>query len=67
VTTGVVGAAGQPRASDLLRTAISRGGLAPGRRLVERIPHRGARVRRISTAEAIAITACRMALRPCAA
>ncbi|GAA4974380.1 GntR family transcriptional regulator [Kineococcus glutinatus] len=30
--------------------------------LVERVPHRGARVRRVSTAEAVAITECRMAL-----
>jgi DNA-binding GntR family transcriptional regulator len=30
--------------------------------LVERIPHRGARVRIVSTAEAVAITECRMAL-----
>ncbi|MEU3454956.1 GntR family transcriptional regulator [Micromonospora sp. NPDC006766] len=30
--------------------------------LVERIPNRGARVRRVSTAEAVAITECRMAL-----
>ena len=30
--------------------------------LVERIPNRGARVRVVSTAEAVAITECRMAL-----
>lgn len=35
--------------------------------LVERIPHRGARVRTVSTAEAVAITECRMALEGLAA
>ena len=73
-----------------LRTAISRGDLSPGHRLVEvdlagqigvnrssvrlaidaliaeglveRIPHRGARVRVVSIEEAIAITECRMPL-----
>src|SRR3954453_12239577 len=82
--------AGQAAAERALRTAISRGDMPPGYRLVEaelvdltgvsrgavrlaidaldaeglveRIPNRGARVRVVSTDEAVAITEARMAL-----
>jgi DNA-binding GntR family transcriptional regulator len=82
--------AGQAAAERALRTAISRGDMPPGYRLVEaelvdltgvsrgavrlaidalaaeglveRIPNKGARVRVVSTDEAVAITECRMPL-----
>lgn len=85
-----MGAAERTSAEQALRSAISRGDLLPGHRLVEadlteligvnrssvraaidaliaeglveRIPHRGARVRVVSTEEAVAITECRMPL-----
>jgi DNA-binding GntR family transcriptional regulator len=83
-------AAARDAAEHVLRTAISRGDLPPGHRLVEaelaeqigvnrssvrlaidvliadglveRIPHRGARVRVVSVDEAVAMTECRMVL-----
>jgi DNA-binding GntR family transcriptional regulator len=83
-------AAARDAAERVLRTAISRGDLPPGHRLVEaelaeqigvnrssvrlaidaligdglveRIPNRGARVRVVSVAEAVAMTECRMVL-----
>src|SRR3712207_1288026 len=83
-------AAARDAAERVLRAAISRGDMPPGRRLVEaelaerigvnrssvrlaidvliadglveRIPHRGARVRVVSIAEAVATTECRMVL-----
>lgn len=83
-------AAARDAAERTLRSAISRGELSPGHRLVEaelaeqigvnrssvrlaidaliaeglveRIPNRGARVRVVSTDEAVAITECRMSL-----
>jgi DNA-binding GntR family transcriptional regulator len=83
-------AAARDAAEHALRTAISRGDLPPGHRLVEaelagqlgvnrssvrlaidvliadglveRIPNRGARVRVVSVAEAVATTECRMVL-----
>src|SRR5215472_12556237 len=73
-----VGEAARAHAYTALRRSILNGDFAPGQRLVEeeraalldltteglveRIPNRGARVRVVSTAEAVQITECRMAL-----
>ena len=58
----MAGATGRRLAVERLRQAILAGDMAPGQRLVERIPNRGARVRAVTLDEAIAITECRMAL-----